>query len=91
MITLSADGGDKGIIWASVPWDDANVGISAGRLLAYDAANFTIRADHSNRIVPLWDSATWNWQFSHNKFNRPTPANGKVYVPTYNGTVKVVG
>jgi hypothetical protein len=91
MITLSADGDDKGIVWACVPWDDANAGISAGRLLAYDAANFARRGDGSNRLVPLWDSRDWNWQFSHNKFNRPTPANGKVYVPTYNGTVKVVG
>ena len=90
MITLSANGKQDGILWASVPWDDANMGISPGRLLAYDATNFAPRADGSQRLVPIWDSADWGWQFSHNKFNRPTPANGRVYVPTYDGTIKVV-
>ncbi len=91
MISLSANGDKDGIIWASIPYTDANMEISAGRFLAYDAANFGKYSDGSGSILPLWDSQQWNWQFSHNKFNRPVVWNGRVFLPTYDGEVWVLG
>lgn len=91
MITLSANGGTGGIVWASVPYKDANMFLSPGRFLAYDAANFGKFGDGSGSIVPLWDSQQWNWQFTHNKFNRPVVWNGRVFLPTYDGNVLVLG
>jgi len=91
MISLSANGGNDGIIWASIPYTDANAEISAGRFLAYDAANFGTFSDGSGSIPPLWDSQQWNWHFSHNKFNRPVVWNGRVFLPTYDGEVLVLG
>jgi outer membrane protein assembly factor BamB len=91
MISLSANGDSGGVIWASVPYMDANMELSPGRFLAYDAANFGKYSDGSGSIVPLWDSQQWNWQFTHNKFNRPIVWNGKVFLPTYDGNVLVLG
>jgi outer membrane protein assembly factor BamB len=91
MIALSANGGNDGVVWAAIPYADANMEISAGRFLAYDAANFGKFADGSGAIVPLWDSQDWNWQFSHNKFNRPVVWNGRIFLPTYDGDVLVLG
>ena len=91
MISLSADGDTDGVVWASVPYTDANTGVSAGRFLAYDAANIGKYSDGSGAIVRLWDSQDWNWRFSHNKFNRPVVWNGRVFLPTYDGSVWVLG
>jgi hypothetical protein len=91
MISLSASGASDGVIWASIPYDDANMRISAGRFLAYDAANFGTYADGGGSIAPLWDSEQWNWQFSHNKFNRPVVWNGRVFLPTYDAEIWVLG
>jgi PQQ enzyme repeat len=91
MISLSADGETGGVLWASIPYKDANMELSPGRFLAYDAADFGRYSDGSGSIVPLWDSQQWNWQFTHNKFNRPVVWNGKVFLPTYDGEVLVLG
>jgi hypothetical protein len=91
MISLSANGDRDGIVWASIPYWDANMFVSSGRFLAYDAANFGRYSDGSGSIVPLWDSQQWNWQFTHNKFNRPVVWNGRVFLPTYDGQVLVLG
>lgn len=91
MISLSANGDSSGIVWASVPYLDANMQLSAGRFLAYDAQEFGKYADGSGSIVPLWDSQQWAWQFTHNKFNRPVVWNGRVFLPTYDGSVLVLG
>jgi hypothetical protein len=91
MISLSANGSQDGIVWASIPYLDANMKVSAGRFLAYDAENFGKFADGSAQIRPLWDSQQWNWHFLHNKFNRPVVWNGKVFLPTYAGSVLVLG
>jgi hypothetical protein len=91
MISLSANGDTDGVVWASIPYTDANMEISAGRLLAYDAANFGKYSDGSGSITSLWDSQDWAWQFSHNKFNRPVVWNGRVFLPTYDGNVWVLG
>ena len=93
MIALSASGEDQGIVWALAPAGDANMTLTPGRLLAYDAANFAAFADGSSQLQVLWDS--WDWgqgaAFTHPKFNRPVPWNGKVFVPTYDGRVDVYG
>ncbi len=91
MISLSANGAAEGVIWASIPYTDANMEVSPGRFLAYDAVNFGKYSDGSGSIVPLWDSQQWNWQFSHNKFNRPVVWNGRVFLPTYDGEIWVLG
>jgi hypothetical protein len=93
MVSLSANGDADGIVWALVPAGDANMELTPGRLLAYDAANFGVYGDGSKQLVVLWDS--WDWgagcAFTHPKFNRPVAWNGKVFVPTYDGRVDVYG
>jgi hypothetical protein len=93
MISLSANGATDGIVWALVPAGDANMELTPGRLLAYDAANFGVYGDGSKQLVVLWDS--WDWgsgcAFTHPKFNRPVAWSGKVFVPTYDGRVDVYG
>lgn len=90
-IALSANGTTDGVLWGLMPFGDANTDKTNGRLLAFDAANFSRFADGSGEIVPLWDSQQWNWNFLHPKFNRPVPADGKVFVPTYDGRLLVLG
>jgi hypothetical protein len=91
MISLSADPSapHTGVVWATVPYVDANQKISAGRLLAYDATQFDTFADGSKKLRVLWDSQDWNLQFSFNKFNRPVVFKGRLYVPTYDDRVDV--
>jgi len=93
MLTLSANGNTAhtGIVWALVPYFDANSTVSPGRLIAYDATRFGAFADGSGRIRKIWDSQDWNIAFKFNKFNVPVVANGRVLVPTYEGTVDVYG
>jgi hypothetical protein len=93
MISLSANGDADGIVWALIPYTDANIELSPGRLLAYDAQDFASFADGSKQIVPLWDSQDWGagCAFTHPKFNRPVVCNGRVFVPTYDARVDVYG
>jgi len=88
MLTLSCDASKPGtaILWASIPYDDANLKVSAGRLVAYAATQF-----RNGLLVKLWDSQDWAHQFTYNKFNPPVVAGGKVFVPTYSGSVIVYG
>jgi hypothetical protein len=93
MISLSANGSTPGsaVLWASVPYGNANSEITNGRLLAYDPENFVARADGSLRIQKLWDSQDWALTYVFNKFLPPTPANGRVYLANYAGGVDVYG
>ena len=93
MISLSANGTTPGsaVLWASVPYGNANSEITNGRLLAYDPENFLARGDGSSRIQKLWDSQDWALSYVFNKFLPPTPANGKVYLANYAGGVDVYG
>jgi PQQ enzyme repeat len=92
MICVSASGAPhSGIVWALVPYGDANQDVTQGRLLAYDATQFGTFPDNSKQIRVLWDSQTWAIQFTHNKFNRPVVFNGRLYVPTYDARVDVYG
>jgi hypothetical protein len=93
MLSLSANGSVAGsaILWACVPYGNANQSITQGRFLAYDAENFGTYANGSKQLVPLWDSRTWGINYTHNKFNIPHVWNGKIYVPTYSDQVMVFG
>lgn len=90
-VALSANADQDGVVWGMIPYGDANMALTNGRLLAYDAANLARFGDGSGEIVPLWDSQDWNWNFLHPKFNRPIAVNGKVIVPTYDGRLLVLG
>jgi hypothetical protein len=91
MISLSADphAPGTGVVWATIPYTDANRQLSAGRLLAYDATRFDTFPDGSKKLRVLWDSQDWNRQFTFNKFNRPVVFRGRLYVPTYDNRVDV--
>ena len=93
MIALSSDGAGGGIVWALMPYGDANMELTAGRFIAYDAQDFGVYTDGSKQIVPLWDSQDWGegCAFTHPKFNLPVVFVGKVFVPTYDGRVDVYG
>jgi hypothetical protein len=93
MLTLSANGKQphSGVVWALVPYTDANTQWSAGRLLAYDATHFDTFPDGSKRLRVLWDSQHWNIGFTFNKFDVPVVANGRLFVPTYDARVDVYG
>jgi outer membrane protein assembly factor BamB len=91
MLTVSANGNQPhtGIVWATIPYLDANQVVSPGRLLAYDATEFGTFGDGSKQLRVLWDSEAEGINFVYNKFNPPVVANGRVYVPTYDGNVDV--
>lgn len=85
---LSANGNEGGVIWACVPDEDANQKISNGRVFAFDASDFSqVLADGDHRIKRIWMSDT----YVYNKFNVPVVNGGRLYVPTYSGTVDVYG
>jgi PQQ enzyme-like repeat protein len=94
MLSLSCNGNapHTGIVWTLAPLnDDANARPVQGVLRAYDATQFDSDGHGNSFLRLLWRSDQWNIFFLHNKFNIPIVANGKVYVPTYNGTVDVYG
>ena len=93
LMCLSANGAtpNTAVLWACIPYLDANTAVSPGRLLAYDATAFGTFADGSKQLRVLWDSQDWNLGFSFCKFTPPVVANGKLYVPTYDARVDVYG
>jgi hypothetical protein len=93
MLTLSANGAQQhcGVVWALIPYFNANTVVGPGRLLAYDATQFGAFADGSKQLQVLWDSERWALTFSFNKFNPPIVANGRLIVPTYDARVDVYG
>jgi outer membrane protein assembly factor BamB len=84
---------DTGIVWATAPIsNDANKNVVEGILRAYDASNLDPvgNADGSPRLKLLWDSKHIPGnQFSFSKFCPPMVADGKIFVPTYDGRVDV--
>jgi len=87
-LSISADHMQNGILWAALPLhDDAWIDIVRGALRA-----FQITPD-GKTLKPLWTSycADPEDKFNFAKFVPPTVANGKVYLPTFSGFVKVYG
>lgn len=86
-LSLSANGGKEGtgIVWGSFPLAVANAINQKGELHAFDATNL----GHD-----LWNSNV-NRAFDDigilAKYNVPTIANGKVYMPSFSGQVHVYG
>jgi hypothetical protein len=93
MVSLSANGtvAHTGVVWATIPYADANMNLVPGRLLAYDATEFGTFGNGSRQLRVLWDSQDWAIEFTFNKFNRPVVFNGKLLVPTYDDRVDVYG
>lgn len=86
-LTCSGQRTNTGIIWDAMPgWGDANKTITPGRFVGY-AANWV----QNGNLIKVFDSADWNWKYSHNKFCEPTGWSGTIYLPTYDGTVLAIG
>jgi len=92
-MSLSSNNNQAGtaILWALIPYGDANSQVTQGRLVAYDPDNFITYNDGTKGLRILWDSQKWNIQFVYNKFNVPVVSGGKIFVPTYDGKVDVYG
>jgi outer membrane protein assembly factor BamB len=108
MITLSADGGQNGIVWASVPvksnWmgrqtqGNANQEIVEGVLRAYDASSFLRTDTNGNpQMKLLWENTApgnpkpSDTRYTYSKFCPPLVADGKIFLPTYDGHVDIFG
>ena len=86
MLSISANGNaaGSGIVWAFQPQTNANQALVAGILLAYNASNVSQELWNSTLLAK---DAVGNFA----KFNNPTIANGKVYVPTFSNQLVVYG
>jgi hypothetical protein len=92
MLALSSNGAnaDTGIVWALAPIDDdANHDPVPGIARAYDATNLDpMPIDQATpRLKLLWDSGRAGINFTFSKFCTPVVADGKLFVPTYDGRV----
>jgi hypothetical protein len=88
MIALSANGAvpNSCVIWATQPVGDANKTVTPGYLVAYQCDSFA-----NGALVKIFDSRTAGIPFTFDKFDPPTPINGRVYVPSYDGRILVLG
>jgi outer membrane protein assembly factor BamB len=92
MLSLSSNGKNPntGIVWALAPIDgDANHDVVDGIARAYDATNLdpTPIDPQTPRLKLLWDSTRSGVTFKHAKFTPPVVADGRLFVPTYDGRV----
>jgi outer membrane protein assembly factor BamB len=86
MLSISADQGKNGIVWATTPVScDANLRAVPGILRAYDANDLT--RELWNSYLDLERDDFGNYA----KFTPPTISNGKVFVPTFSKHVSVYG
>ncbi len=85
-LSLSANGAKNGIIWATTPYDgDAIHHVVNGIFRAYDATNLSKELWNSKQVTSRDDLGLFA------KYNPPTIANGKVYLPTFSHQVCVYG
>ena len=88
-IVISANGDDPatGIVWAATPSENTP-GPQPGFLHAYNATDFSQGIFHElwNNTQDPEDSGC-----AHAKFSQPLVANGKVFLPTFQGRVIVYG
>jgi hypothetical protein len=77
-------------VWALAPIDrGANNDVVEGIARAYDATDLdpTPIDPQTPRLKLLWDSIRSGVRFNHVKFNLPVVADGRLFVPTYDGRV----
>ncbi len=94
MISVSSSGVNNGIVWTLAPIDgNANQQVVPGIVRAYDATAFdtTNNTDDTRKLKLIWDSMTAGVSFHFSKFCPPVVADGKLYIPTYDGRVNVYG
>jgi hypothetical protein len=78
------------VLFATIPYGDANRVVTRGRLLAYDLTQF--KEGPNGAVIPkIWDSADWGHEFDFVKFTPPVAANGQLYVPGYDGKDWIYG
>jgi hypothetical protein len=88
-VTCQAEGDNTAVLWALMPWyGNANATVTAGRMVAY-GANWVNEAGPN--LIKLWDSADWGINYMHAKFNILTPFNNRLFVPSYDGRILVMG
>jgi outer membrane protein assembly factor BamB len=92
MLTVSSNGktADTGIVWALAPIDeDANHDVVEGIARAYDATALAATPidPQTPRLKLLWDSKEAGMTFKYAKFCPPVVADGRLFVPTYEGRV----
>jgi hypothetical protein len=86
MLSLSANGAKNGILWATTPYDGDSVhAVVNGIFRAYDATDLTKELWDSKQVPARDDLGKFA------KYNPPTIANGKVYLPTFSQQVCVYG
>jgi hypothetical protein len=91
MLTLTCrdEGDNTAVLWSLMPWyGNANTKVTAGRMVAY-GANWVNEAGPN--LIKLWDSADWGIEYMHAKFNILTPFNNRLFVPSYDGRILVLG
>ncbi|HTQ58557.1 MAG TPA: hypothetical protein VMI94_29045 [Bryobacteraceae bacterium] len=79
---------NHGILWAALPLhDDAWIDIVPGALRAFEIAR------DGSQLAEVWTSycAEPDGWFNFSKFVPPTVANGRVYLATFSGSVRVYG
>lgn len=76
-LTGSSNSGQNGILWAVTTGTSAESGAQAGTLRALNPATY----------VEFWNATVGTMS----KFASPTVANGRIYVSTLNGAVRVYG
>lgn len=86
-LAVTAQKANTAVLWSCMPlFGDANKTVTPGRLVAY-GANWV----NNGSLIKLWDSAQWNINYMHNKFDIPTPQSNYLFVPTYDGRVLIFG
>ena len=95
VVSANGDVPNTGIVWATAPVSgDANRFVVEGVLRAFDATALdpVKNLDGTARLKLLWDSKHIPGNtFSLSKFCPPVVADGKIFVPTYDGRVDVYG
>ena len=84
-LSISANGATNGILWATTPITTARISNAPGVLHAYDATNV------GNELWNSYQNQARDDYGYYAKFNPPTVANGKVYVPTFSNALVVYG
>ncbi len=85
-LTYDQNRAGTAVLWAGIPYGDANREVTKGRLLAYDATQF--RHGPNGAVIPkIWDSQVYNHDIDFVKFTPPTVANGRLLVPNYSNGI----